>query len=209
MSMTMFILLLIRISSLISCVLTKSVVIARKNSKNSMPTLPFPNSVFQHKIRGNQTDKTFVLFEAEYLTEGPGYHIHMNDDELFHILEGQVQFIVNNTQFCASTGDYVFVPRSISQGIRVYNPTNMTRPVKIQIMLFPSGLENFLDEIVPLYEHDQQNRTAIAHISEKYGIIDQGPVQWKELGCFDNVASRKASTIAIVMFLNLLKHLLQ
>ena len=98
-----------------------SIVIGQANSGQSIPTLPFSNSVFQHKIRGSHTNETFVLFEAEYLDEGPGYHLHMKDNELFHIPDAQVRMIVNGRQFCASTGDYGYVPRGIPQGIRVYN----------------------------------------------------------------------------------------
>lgn len=164
-----------------------SIVIARANSSPSIPTLPFPNSIFQHKIRGSQTNQAFVLFEAEYLDEGPGHHLHMKDDELFHILDGQVQMIVNGSQFCAASGDYVYVPRGISQGIRVYNPMKDRKRVKIQIMLFPSGLEYFLDEVAVVFREDRSNMTAIRSISEKYGIIDLEPVAWQDLGCFDDI----------------------
>ncbi|CAF4371211.1 unnamed protein product [Adineta steineri] len=112
----------------------------------------------------------------------------MKDDELFYIIDGNVQFIVNGSQFCASAGDYVYVPRFVSQGIRVYNPTNSMKPVKIQIMLFPSGLDNFLDEIALIYNQDRTNSTAINIISRKYGIVDLGPVQWKDLHCFENIS---------------------
>lgn len=166
-----------------------SIVIARANSGQSIPTLPFPNSIFQHKIRGNQSNGNFVLFEAEYLDEGPGYHLHLKDDELFHILNGQVQMIVNGSQFCASTGDYVYIPRGISQGIRIYNPNKDKKQVKIQIMLFPSGLEHFLDEIAVVFQEDRHNHTAIKSISEKHGIVDLGPVAWQDLGCFDPIST--------------------
>ena len=176
-----------------------SIVIAQANSGQSIPTLPFPNSLFQHKIRGSHTNETFVLFEGEYLDEGPGYHLHMKDDELFHILDGQVQMIVNGSQFCASTGDYVYVPRGISQGIRVYNPKKDKKRVKIQIMLFPSGLEHFLDEIAVIFQGDRNNQTAIKYISEKYGIVDLGPVSWEDLGCFNNISTKKTLNIFLLI----------
>jgi mannose-6-phosphate isomerase-like protein (cupin superfamily) len=202
----MFIFLLL---GLIGSVTGNSIVIARTNSSGYIPTLPFPNSGFQHKIDGSQTNRTFVVFDALYLTEGPGYHYHTKDDELFHILDGKVQFIVNGSQFCGSTGDYVYVPRNISQGIRVYNPTNTTKPVKIEIMLTPSGLENFLDEIAPLYNNGQDNSTAIKSISEKYGIFDLGPVQWEDLGCFDNFSIQLSSNISLLFFIFIFKYLFE
>jgi len=204
----MFTFLLLLVITLISSVTAKSIVIAKANDSRSIPTLPFPNSVFQHKVRGNQTDQTFIVFDAEFLNEGPGYHLHTKDDELFHILDGKVQFIVNGTQFCASTGDYVYVPRDISQGIRVYNPTNSLKPVKIQIMLLPAGLDNFLDEIAVVFNEDRSNQTAINLISEKYGIIDLGPVIWEDLGCFNNISRQLSSSVSVFIFVFLLKYIL-
>jgi mannose-6-phosphate isomerase-like protein (cupin superfamily) len=186
-----------------------SIAIAKANSSVYFPTLPFPNSVFQHKIRGSHTNRTFVVFDALYQTEGPNYHYHTKDDELFHILDGKVQFIVNGSQFCGSTGDYVYVPRNVTQGIRVYNPMNTTKRVKIEIMLFPSGMENFLDEVAPLYNNGQHNSTAIKIISEKYGIFDLGPVQWEDLGCFENFSFQLSSNISLLIFVFLFKYLLE
>jgi len=200
---------LVILVTLISFVSGNSIVIAKANSSKSIPTLPFPNSIFQHKIRGNQTDQSFVLFEAEYLNEGPGHHFHMKDDELFHILEGQVQLIVDGKQFCGSSGDYIYVPRNISQGIRVYNPTNSSKRVKIQIMLFPSGLDNFLDEISVLYDQNQNNQTEINRISTKYGIVNLEAVQWEDLGCFDNFSIQLSSNLSLILFLLLLKFIFQ
>ena len=95
--------------------------------------------------------------------------------------------IVNGSQFCAGSGDYVYIPRGISQGIRVHNPKKDGKRVKIQIMLFPSGLEHFLDEVAVVFREDRSNMTAIKSISAKYGIVDMGPVAWQDLGCFNDI----------------------
>jgi hypothetical protein len=115
---------------------------------------------------------------------------------------------VNGSQFCASTGDYVYVPRNISQGIRVYNPTNSSKPVKIQIMLFPAGLDNFLDEIAIIYKQDRSNQTAINIISQKYGIVALGSVHWANLNCFDNISNQLSSSVSLLIFLMFFKYFL-
>jgi mannose-6-phosphate isomerase-like protein (cupin superfamily) len=156
----------------------------RPNSSEFINTLPFPNSVFKYKLRGQQTGGLFTLFEADYLTDGPGRHVHTREDELFHIIDGQVQFFVDGKQFCGATGDYVYVPRNIPQAIRIQNSRNLTKPVRIQILLAPSGLEGFLDEIAPLYYTGQDNVTLQNEIARRYGIINLDPVDWQDLGCF-------------------------
>ncbi|CAF3318747.1 unnamed protein product [Rotaria socialis] len=129
------------------------------NSSDFVHTLPFPNSVCKYKFGSRETGGLYTLFEAEYLTDGPGRHIHTREDELFQIIDGKVQFFVNGKQLCGSTGDYVFVPRNTPQTIRVHNINKLKRPVRIQILLAPAGLEGFLDEIAPLYFTGQHNIT--------------------------------------------------
>ena len=157
----------------------------RPHSSEYVHTLPFPNSILKYKFRGDQTNGHFLLFEADYLDQGPEHHIHTREDELFHIIEGNVQFIVDGKQFCGSTGDYVYVPKYVSQGLRIENVHNSTKRVRIQILVTPSGLEGFLDEVAPLYYTDQNNFTRINEISIKYGIINLEPIEWKDLGCFN------------------------
>ncbi|CAF0994261.1 unnamed protein product [Rotaria sordida] len=173
----------------------------RPNSSEYIHTLPFPNSIFKYKFRGNDTNGLFTLFEAEYLDDGPGKHIHTREDELFHIIDGHVQFFVDGKQFCGSTGDYVYVPRHVSQAIRIQNIDKRAKPVRIQILLAPSGLEGFLDEIEPLYYNGQDNLTLQNDIADKYGIINLEPVDWQDLGCFPATTS---SSTRLTPFFHLL-----
>ena len=182
----------------------------RPNSSEYIHTLPFPYSVFKHKLRGNDTNGAFVLFEAEYLTDGPGLHVHTKEDELFHIIEGHVQFIVDGKQFCGSAGDYVYVPRNVSQGIRILNPTNGNKPVRIQIQLHPAGLEGFLDEMAPLYYGEQNNTQRQEEIATRYGIYNLGSVAWQDLGCFpDQSSSGSRLTSPLSLILKLVQSLLR
>ena len=66
-------------------------------------------------------------------------------------------------------------------------------------MLFPSGLDDFLDEIAVLYNQDRKNQTAIDFISKKYGIYGLDPVQWEDLGCFTNISIQLTSSISILI----------
>ncbi|CAF4335479.1 unnamed protein product, partial [Rotaria magnacalcarata] len=100
-----------------------------------------------------------------------------------------VQFFVDGKQFCGSTGDYVYVPRNTPQAIRVHNINKLKKPVRIQILLAPAGLEGFLDEIAPLYFTGQHNITLQDDIAKKYGIINLEPVDWKDLGFFPDDTS--------------------
>jgi mannose-6-phosphate isomerase-like protein (cupin superfamily) len=169
------------------------------NSTEFIHTLPFPSSVFKYKFRGNETGGLYTLFEVDYLNDGSGKHMHTREDELFHIIDGNVQFFVDGKQFCGSTGDYAYVPRHVSQAIRIYNIINRTKPVRIQILLTPSGLEGFLDEVTPLYYTGQNNLTLQNEIAVKYGIINLEPVDWQDLGCFMAQSSSSSRLTSFIL----------
>ncbi|CAM4755452.1 unnamed protein product [Rotaria magnacalcarata] len=157
----------------------------RPNSSEFIHTLPFPNSVYKYKFGSRETGGLYTLFEPEYLTDGPAHGKKISKKTR----STAVQFFVDGKQFCGSTGDYVYVPRNTPQAIRVHNINKLKKPVRIQILLAPAGLEGFLDEIAPLYFTGQHNITLQDDIAKKYGIINLEPVDWKDLGFFPDDTS--------------------
>jgi mannose-6-phosphate isomerase-like protein (cupin superfamily) len=64
---------------------------------------------------------------------------------MYRVLEGNVQFIVNGTQFCAKPGDYVYVQRPLKQTFRISNPTLKKKRVRMQLLCsFQVDLNTFL-----------------------------------------------------------------
>lgn len=174
----------------------------------AIKTLPFPNSEFRYIVRGDQANNEFVIFEGTYATEGPGLHVHTREEELFQVMEGNVQFIVDGVQFCAYPGDYVFVPRNVTQGTRIHDGFIPKKPVRIQIQLHPGGLENFLDDMAPLYNGQQLNFELQERISNKYGVYTLGNVNWRDLGCFreERSTSNSASSMS-ELFPNIFRYI--
>ncbi len=71
-------------------------------------------------LTSEQTQNAFALQELTQPkgTEPPP-HIHHEQDELFHILEGEATFTCGNQTWSVSTGDYVFLPRGIVHAFKV------------------------------------------------------------------------------------------
>jgi mannose-6-phosphate isomerase-like protein (cupin superfamily) len=151
-----------------------------------VPGLPYPNAQLKYKLLGDQTDNQITTLELELLDEGPGYHSHIRENKMYHILEGNVQFIVNGTQFCAKPGDYVYVPHPLKQTFRISNPMMKKKRVKVQFTFFPGGFEHFLNDMGTLFLKGQDKGPQADKVAKKYGITSYGPVEWEELGCFDN-----------------------
>ena len=81
--------------------------------------LPFPNSMRIYKLRGNETGGLFTIMEGKILIgEGPQLHIHHFDDETFHVISGQVQFIIGNQTFCAPPGSIVHGKKGVPMSFR-------------------------------------------------------------------------------------------
>ena len=43
--------------------------------------------------------------------ETPPLHVHMREDEIFHLLEGEFKFRLNEQEFTRMPGDVVFIPK--------------------------------------------------------------------------------------------------
>ncbi len=116
------------------------------NGGQPVHVLPYPNAIYRIIVRGNQTANQFTILEGiVYINEGAGNHYHMREDETFFIINGTLQFYVNGDQFCARAGTTVYIPRNASQSVRNLD----SKPVHIQILFAPSGVENSGETVTP------------------------------------------------------------
>jgi quercetin dioxygenase-like cupin family protein len=96
------------------------------------------------KCDGNDTSGAFALVEAIVPPgNGPPPHIHSREDEAFYILEGELQFHLEDRSFAATTGDWVTLAR---HSLHFFKNTG-TKPARMLIMVTPAGLENFFREV--------------------------------------------------------------
>jgi quercetin dioxygenase-like cupin family protein len=66
------------------------------------------------KLTSAETGGQFLVAEIETQPGfGPPYHIHEREDELFYILSGEVEFLVDGEKLLAKAGDTVFGPRNV------------------------------------------------------------------------------------------------
>src|SRR5215831_16885120 len=71
------------------------------------------------KLAGEQTDgKYAVIEEASPVGGGPPLHIHHQEDELFYVQEGEVEFQLGEQHFRAKAGSVAFLPRNLAHTFR-------------------------------------------------------------------------------------------
>ena len=119
-----------------------------------------------HKLTGQDTDNQLVEW-IDHLEPGSGIppHIHTKEDEIFRVLEGQVEIMVDNSATILKAGDIALAPKNIVHSWRVVG----SEKAKMCVSAFPSGMEHLFEELNAL-PAGPPNFEAIATISAKYGI---------------------------------------
>jgi len=65
------------------------------------------------------SDGISVLEHRAAFGDSPPLHIHHEEDEIFHVLEGEVRYQVENASHVARAGDTVIAPKGIPHTYRV------------------------------------------------------------------------------------------
>jgi quercetin dioxygenase-like cupin family protein len=119
------------------------------------------------KLTGDDTQGRFTLIENE---NPPGttlpVHLHRNEDEVFYVLEGRVEFDVAGERVVAEPGATVFLPQGVPHTWRVVGE----EPARMLIMLMPAGLEAYFRELSALPADGPPDMEQVLEISGRYGI---------------------------------------
>ena len=67
-------------------------------------------------------------------------HVHHREDELFYLIEGELEMRVGQRTIHAKAGTIIFAPREIPHGFQV----GPHRPVHYLILYTPAGFEGFI-----------------------------------------------------------------
>lgn len=106
---------------------------------------------------------------------GPPLHIHREMEENFHIINGEMNFQINDQQLIARPGTMLHVPAGVPHAF--WNTSN--QPTTMLVTMAPGGFENYLVELFQLAgKHPVPTndvRPLIAQIGEKYDQVVAGP----------------------------------
>lgn len=132
---------------------------------------PGPVETLRFKMTHEDTDGTFdyLIGEIGY-AGGPPMHIHVNEHEVLHLLEGELVVQVGDERLEMSTGDVAFVPKGVP-----HSYTNLNElPARAVGVFVPSGLARFLTAFaaLPPGPPDQQQ---IEAIGREHGVVVVGP----------------------------------
>lgn len=119
-----------------------------------------------HKLVGSDTDNQIVEWE-DNVEPGTGIppHIHTKEDEIFRVIKGQVEFIIDGKTIVLEAGDTAFAPKNIPHSWKVVG----TEKAKMITSAFPSGIELMFRELASL-PPGPPDFEKVTKICGRYGI---------------------------------------
>lgn len=118
------------------------------------------------KLTGKDTNGQFTLIEQN---NEPGVgippHVHENEDEVFQVIQGQVEMLIGEETSILNSGDLIFCPKGVPHSWRVVGKSKALAILTI----FPAVLENMFEELaeLPAGPPDLQE---VAKICGKYNL---------------------------------------
>lgn len=126
-----------------------------------------PNLV---KISAKDTGGLCSMFEYEGFAKiGPSLHMHLQQDEVFYVVDGEFLFQAGDERQTLKAGDTIFLPRNVP-----HTWLQLSDKGKLIYLLQPAGtLEDFFKEMnalnhPPTFAEEQQ-------LSLKHGVKTIGP----------------------------------
>ncbi len=117
------------------------------------------------KLDGSQTGGAFSLIEQSYRPgAGVPLHFHTQEDAVFYIVEGHMDFVVGGRKVSAGAGATVLLPRGVPHSSQA-GP----RGARALVTLFPAGGERMFRELNTMAPGDP-DRDKARVICKKFGV---------------------------------------
>jgi len=142
--------------------------------QNLQRTQPKSLSAPGWRLTGDDTHGVFSFGERIVQPGiGPEPHRHSREDELWYVLEGQVEFRIGDRGeqvTVAGPGTTVFGPKGIPHTFRALGST----PARYVLFVAPAGIEKFFEERTALEKEisttDPSYASRYKALTDKYGI---------------------------------------
>ena len=119
-----------------------------------------------HKLVGSDTGNQIVEW-VDNVMPGVGIppHIHTLEDEIFRVIKGQVEIMVDGKTTILNEGDAAFAPKNVQHSWKVVG----TEKAKMITSAFPAGIEYMFMELAQLPE-GPPNFEKVAEICAGHGV---------------------------------------
>lgn len=121
-------------------------------------------------MTGDQTEGRFAVVETVVKrTEEPPLHSHTREDELIHVVQGNVIFHLDGNRLECPAGNSVFLPKGSEHTYCIES-----EEARLLTLLVPAGLEGFYRELDVSVDAEHFIERLIT-VSARYGVKIMGP----------------------------------
>ncbi|MEY8849767.1 cupin domain-containing protein [Psychroserpens sp. XS_ASV72] len=129
-------------------------------------TLNVIGDIQTHKLVGSETNNQIVEW-VDNVEPGTGIppHVHTKEDEIFRVIKGIVEIMVDGKTTILNPGDVAFAPKNLPHSWKVVG----TEKAKMITSAFPAGIELMFKELADL-PPGPPNFDVVTEICGRYGI---------------------------------------
>lgn len=119
-----------------------------------------------HKLVGIETGNQIVEW-VDNVEPGVGIppHVHSKEEEIFRIIEGEIEIMVGGNTTVLKAGDVAYAPKNIPHSWKVVG----TNKAKMITSAFPAGIEHMFQQLADLPE-GPPDFNMVAEICQKHGV---------------------------------------
>lgn len=119
-----------------------------------------------HKLVGSETGNQLVEW-VDNVEPGVGIppHIHTKEDEIFRVIKGQIEIMINGKTTILREGDIAFAPKEIPHSWKVVG----SEKAKMITTAFPAGIEHMFKALAKL-PAGPPDFEKVSKICAKHGI---------------------------------------
>jgi quercetin dioxygenase-like cupin family protein len=120
-------------------------------------------------LHGKQTNNTISLVGVTNLPNfGPPLHVHTLEDEIWHVIDGEYEFQIDENIFRAGPGVTLFGPRNHKHTYRYVGERGVGRLLAI---FTPAGIEDFFIEFNAwAHAGKQPTREEVLELADRFRI---------------------------------------
>jgi quercetin dioxygenase-like cupin family protein len=115
---------------------------------------------------GTRTRNELSVVEAEVLpgSTTPPSHVHQAHEEIFYVLDGELEFLVDGNAVVLTRGDTITVPIGVAHTF--CNPTDT--PARFLNTFSPSQYVHYFEDLAELVKQGNLNPKTIGEVMKKY-----------------------------------------
>lgn len=139
-------------------------------------TVSWMDTVYNITVGKNESGGVIGVCESTVPSGGgPPVHVHHNEDEVIHVIEGNYLFWLDGEIVPVAPGSSIFLPRGVPHTFRVMSAA----PGRNLTILTPGGMEEFFVEVAARNLRIPDDMAQLLEIAGRYGIEFRGPANWE------------------------------